>query len=168
MYKRLAKPNSYSSVKRNLNDIYYIVIHYTGNRGDTAKNNVDYFATGNTATAGAHFFIDQAGNIARSITMNRTAWAVGGDMRSGRPGEAKYYGICRNANSVSIELCDIATKEPSQAQIKACKKLVKRIRKKCPNAKAIIRHFDVNGKICPATMAGENNALWNRFLKQIQ
>ena len=36
--KRMAKPISYGG-KRNLNDVKYIVIHFTGNKGDTAKNN---------------------------------------------------------------------------------------------------------------------------------
>lgn len=164
-YKRLAKSNSYADYKRTLESVFYIVIHYTGNRGDTARNNVDYFATGNTVTAGAHFFVDQQGIIARSIPMNRIAWAVGGDMRSGRRGEAKYYGICRNANSVSIELCDNVDKDPSEAQIKAVKKLVKYIKKKCPYAKTIVRHYDVNGKLCPARMIDE--AKWQDFLNRI-
>lgn len=34
---------SYNNGSRNGNNIKYIVLHYTGNKGDTAKNNVDYF-----------------------------------------------------------------------------------------------------------------------------
>ena len=59
MYKRLAKSISYNSKKRSRKDVKYIVIHYTGNTGDTAKNNADYYATGNTREAGAHFFVDK-------------------------------------------------------------------------------------------------------------
>lgn len=148
MYKRLAKSCSYSPNKRSRKDVKYIVIHYTGGKNDTAKNNVDYFATTNTRSAGAHFFVDQDGNIGRSITMNRIAWAVGGDQRSGKDGEATYFGKCTNSNSVSIELCDNATKDPSEKQIEAVKKLVKYIKKYCPNATKVIRHYDVNGKNC--------------------
>ena len=39
------------------NNIQYIVIHYTGNKGDTAKNNADYFYGGNRQ-ASAHYFVD--------------------------------------------------------------------------------------------------------------
>ena len=69
MYKRMAKSISYSPTKRNRKDVKYIVIHYTGNSNDTAKNNADYYATGNTRLAGAHFFVDKLGNTARSIPM---------------------------------------------------------------------------------------------------
>lgn len=172
MYKKKAKSISYDSKKRNRKDVKYIVIHYTGNNGDTAKNNVDYFANGNTREAGAHFFVDQKGNIARSIPSNRTAWAVGGDQRNGTKGEGKYYGKCTNYNSVSIELCDNAIKNPSKAQIKAVKDLIKYIRKYCKNAKTIIRHFDVNGKKCPIRMAGDKTTpqgkRWTKFLNEVK
>lgn len=154
MYKRLAKPISYDSKKRKRKDVKYIVIHYTGNKGDTAKNNVDYFATSNTREAGAHFFVDRNGNVGRSIPMNRTAWAVGGAKYDNDGGT--YYGKCTNYNSVSIELCDFVDKKTSKAQRQAVKKLIKYIRKYCPNAKTIIRHFDVNGKSCPARHASND------------
>lgn len=171
MYKKLAKPISYDPRKRSKKDVKYIVIHYTGNVGDTAKGNVNYFANTNKREAGAHFFVDRKGKIARSIPMNRTAWAVGGDQRSGMKGEAKHYNKCTNYNSVSIELCDVATKDPSQKQIKAVKKLVKYIKKYCKNAKTIIRHWDVNGKECPIRMIGQASSTsgkrWTKFKKAI-
>ena len=174
MYKRMAKPVSCDTKKRKKKNVKYIVIHYTGNKGDTAKGNVDYFATSNKREAGAHFFVDQDGNIGRSIPMNRTAWAVGGDQRSGMKGEAKYYNKCTNYNSVSIELCDNATKNPSNAQKKAVKKLVKYIKKYCKNVtdKNIIRHWDVNGKKCPSRMIGgsktQGYSRWCSFKKAIK
>lgn len=171
MYKRIAKPISYDPKKRSKKNVKYIVVHYTGNNGDTAKANVDYFATVNKREAGAHFFVDQEGKIARSIPMNRTAWAVGGDQRSGMKDEAKYYGKCINFNSVSIELCDVATKDPSAKQKKAVKKLIKYIKKYCPNAKTVIRHWDVNGKKCPIRMIGDKTTTtgkrWTKFKKEV-
>ena len=167
MYKRLAKACSFASKKRSKKSIKYIVIHYTAGNGDTAKNNADYFATGNTRNAGAHFFVDRAGNIARSIPMNRVAYAVGGDQRSGKKGEARYYGLCTNANSISIELCDNLKKNPSKEQTEAVKRLIVYIRKYCKNAKTIIRHWDVNGKACPALMAYPYSKVWTRFKKEI-
>ena len=59
MYTRIANHNSYSYIKRKRKDVKYIVIHFTANKGDTAKNNADYFATGNTRQVGAHFFVDK-------------------------------------------------------------------------------------------------------------
>lgn len=171
MYKKMAKAISYDPKKRSKKNVKYIVIHYTGNAGDTAKGNVNYFANTNKREAGAHFFVDRQGKIGRSIPMNRTAWAVGGDQRSGMKGEAKYYNKCTNYNSVSIELCDVATKDPSQKQIKAVKKLIKYIKRYCPNCKTVIRHWSVNGKKCPARMVGDKTTSggkkWAKFKKEV-
>ena len=164
MYKRLALPISYSQKKRSKKDVEAIVIHYTGNNYDDAEGNVNFFSKNNARQAGAHFFVDQEGNIGRSIPINRVAWAVGGDYREKGKG-GQYYGIYTNHNTVSIELCDCKNKDASPEQIKAVKKLVKYIRRWCPNAKAIIRHYDVNGKICPARLIDESK--WRWFKKQI-
>lgn len=157
----LAKEISYGGL-RDLKNIKYIVIHYTANNGDTAENNAKYYANGNTRQAGAHFFVDKKGQIYNSVNMNRPAWAVGKDYRSGEKGEATYYGKCTNTNSVSIELCDCID-GTNWEQMKATRLLVHYIQAKCPNAKTIIRHWDVNGKHCPAPMTGINNKKWKHL-----
>lgn len=164
IHKKLAKSISYGS-KRSLKDIEYIVIHYTGNKGDTAKNNADYFAMANARQAGAHFFVDKQGEIWKSINMNRIAWAVGGKY-SLLNGAGAYYGKCTNANSVSIELCDCCV-DTNWKQKLATRQLVQYIQKKCPNAKTIIRHWDVNGKSCPLSMIGKGNEKWVLFYRFI-
>lgn len=157
---KLAKPTSFGE-KRSLDAVEYIVIHYTGNKGDTAQANANYFATSNTRSAGAHFFVDKAGKVYKSVNMNRAAYAVGGKY-SLSGGAGAYYGKCTNANSISIELCDCC-KDTNWEQMKAARRLVKYIRKKCPNAKTIIRHWDVNGKDCPLPMIGKGNGNWKRL-----
>lgn len=157
---KLAKSISYG-VKRAFTDVKYIVIHYTGNKGDTAKNNAEYFATSNTRQAGAHFFVDKQGTVYKSINMNRVAYAVGGIYSKGN-GAGSYYQKCTNSNSVSIELCDCCA-DTNWEQMKAVKQLIAHIQKKCPNAKTIIRHWDVNGKECPLPMTGKNNTKWNHL-----
>lgn len=167
IHKKLAKPISYdASKKRSLNSIKYIVIHYTGNKGDTAKGNTTYFATSNTRQAGAHFFVDKSGEIYKSVNMNRIAWAVGGKYSTSN-GAGSYYGKCNNSNSVSIELCDCIT-DTNWEQKVATRNLVKYIQKHCPNAKTIIRHWDVNGKDCPVPMIGKSNKKWNNLLNFIK
>lgn len=166
MTTKYAKSISYGNKKRALSDIKYIVIHYTGNKGDTAQNNLDYFANVNEKETGAHFFVDKKGKVGKSIAMSRTAWAVGRDYRSGRKGEAAYFGKCTNANSVSIELCDMCVKT-NWEQMLATRKLVKYIQSKCPNAKTVIRHWDVNGKECPAPFVGTSNEKWIEFKRFI-
>lgn len=163
-----AKPISYGT-ERPHSAVRYIVIHYTGNSHDTAKGNCEYFhryGDGNTRNAGAHFFVDRGGNVVQSIPMKLTAWAVGGFVTKAG-GAASYYLKCTNSNSVSIELCDNATKDPSEEQIKAVKELIKYIRSKCPNAKTVIRHWDVSGKDCPARMTGTTNKKWANFKKAV-
>ena len=92
-------------------------------------------------------------------------------MGSGKAGEGSLYKKCTNYNSISIELCDIATKDPSQAQIAAVRWLIKHIKKYCPNAKTIVRHWDVNGKSCLVRMIGNANTpggkRWKEFKKAV-
>ena len=158
--KLLAKSISYGG-KRSLKNVKYIVIHYTGNSGDTAKGNANYFATSNTRQAGAHFFVDKSGKIYKSVNMDRIAWSVGGKYSLSN-GAGKYYEKCTNTNSISIELCD-CIKGTNWEQMLAVRQLVLHIQKKCPNAKTIIRHWDVNGKACPASMIGRKNESWDRL-----
>lgn len=163
-----AKPISYGG-KRSKKEVIGIVFHYTGNKGDTALGNASYFhrsGDGNTRSAGAHFFIDQKGNVVKSIAMNLTAWSVG-DYEGTETDRAPLHGILRNSNTVSIELCDIATKDPSAAMIKTVKRTLKYIRKHCKNAIIVCRHWDITGKDCPGRMTGRNNPRWVKFLKDI-
>ena len=162
-----AKSISYASKKRNKKDVRFIVLHYTGNKGDTAKGNATYFKTSNNREAGAHFFVDRSGNTIKSIAMERVAWAVGGAKYTdcAKTGGGKLYGKCTNYNSVSIELCDILDKKPSEKQIEAIKETIKYIRKYCVNAKYITFHWCVNGKHCPLTMMKPEQ--YKPFLKAI-
>ena len=57
-----------------------------------------------------------------------------------------------------------AEAEPyTKEQAAAVKRLIKYIRKYCSNAHTVIRHFDVNGKHCPAPMMNEK---YGRNLKR--
>ena len=101
LVKILANRINYGS-KRNTNNIKWLVIHYTANDGDSAKGNGNYFKN-NKPKASAHYFVDD-NVIVNSVPDNYTAYAVGGKKYNNNGG--KYYGICTNSNSISIELCD--------------------------------------------------------------
>lgn len=161
----LAKPISHDSKRRSRKDVKYIVLHYTGNTGDTAENNGDYFKTSNTRQAGAHFFVGQNGHIVRSIPMTYTAWAVGASHADTSEGGGTLFGKCTNYNSISIEMCDQATRDASEEQKAAVKWLIKYIRKHCPNALTICRHFDVTGKMCPYQYI--DRARWEELKKEV-
>ena len=164
-YTRTAKKISYGG-SRNLKDIIAVVFHYTANKGDTAKNNADYYATGNIRAAGAHIFVSRNGDIAYSIPIDKTAYAVGGKYSTSH-GAGSQYGKVTNTNSVSIELCDCATKDPSWEQMLACRELYVWLKSQCPNLDKVVRHWDVNGKTCPARLIGTDNIKWKHFYNKV-
>ena len=51
-----AHPGNYGG-KRRASDIRYLVVHYTGNDGDTAERNARYFQDTVSRTS-AHYFVD--------------------------------------------------------------------------------------------------------------
>ena len=160
-YKRLAKSISYGK-KREIKDIDFIVVHFTANANDTAKNNVDYFATGNKRSAGAHYFVGRDG-VAESIPANFVAWAVG-DKQAKLNGGGSKMNVCFNSNSVSVELCDFRKWNDKVANIAA--EFITALRHDLLiNKNNIIRHYDVTGKLCPAPLVDE--VMWNKFLNLI-
>lgn len=162
-YARKAKKCSYGGL-RSRSKVISIVIHNTGNNGDTTKNNVDYFATGNTRSAGAHIFIDRYGLTGRSIPLNRIAYSVGNPAGSYKKGV--YYSTVNNSNSVSIELCDITNRAVSVEQKAALIKVCKWLKKQCPNIVCVVRHFDVVQKDCPHYYV-KNTKEWLQLQKDL-
>ena len=150
---------------RTANQIKYIVLHYTGNDGDTAENNAKYYASTVVKTS-AHYFVD-ANSVYQSVPDLRIAWAVGGKKYASCPqtGGGKLFNKCTNTNSISIELCD-AKKDgvyaPAGATVTTALELTQTLMEKYGIPKEnVIRHFDVTGKLCPAYWAGkENEAKW--------
>lgn len=167
MVKILANIKNYKNVKRPYSRVNYIIIHYTAVKGDTAEGEGNYFHN-NVVMASANYFVGRDGTVVLSVPLSRTAYSVGGRKYSDcrKTGGGKMYGIICNANSVSIELCDNLDKDPSTAQIEAVKALIKHIKKYCKNIKGIYRHFDVNGKHCPARMM--DNKKWEDFKRKIK
>ena len=162
-YKRKAKRISYGAL-RSLKDIEGIVIHYTSGKYDSAKNECDFFATGNTRSAGAHIFVDYDGLTGYSIPIRRTAWSVG------NPGNCyargSYYSTLDNSNTISIELCGIADRLASDKQVLATMDVIKWISKKCPNISYIVRHYDIVKKDCPAPYV-ENEKEWRKLQNRL-
>lgn len=159
---------------RSLNNIRWIVIHYTGNDGDSAGNNGLYFSR-NVVKASAHYFVD-SGSIVRSVPDNHIAWSVGGNKypSCGTTGGGKYHGQCTNTNSISIELCDDAkngTIYPSAATIANAVELTELLMRQYNIPREnVIRHFDVVGKLCPAYWCGDaaKNKKWkSEFLDKV-
>lgn len=166
----LAHKKNYGDA-RSTDKIRYLVIHYTGNDGDTDENNGKYFAN-NVVEASAHYFVDDD-SITQSVPDNYNAWAVGGRKYANcaKTGGGKFYGKCTNGNSLSIEICDDVKNGkvyPSEATIRNALALAKLLMRKYNiPASNVIRHFDVTGKICPAYWCGSaaNNKKWQTEFK---
>ena len=143
--------------------IEFIVIHYTGNNGDSAKNNADYFARSKNLSASAHYFVDE-NEVWQSVKDTDTAWHCG----------AKTYkhNKCRNSNSIGVELCSCKDNNGKyyfkDNTITNAANLVKELMKKYNvPIENVIRHYDVTGKQCPAPMV-DDAALWNRFKEMLR
>lgn len=157
------------NVTKRTDPIMYIVIHYTGSDGGTAKNNIDYFNRADRQ-ASADFFIGYDGEIWQYNPDVRKyySWHCGGGKQSSRGGS--YYGICKNANSIGIEMC---TRKRDgnwifeEKTVAAARQLVMYLMEtyNIPQ-KNVIRHFDVNGKSCPAVInwgAVGSDSEWVKF-----
>ena len=142
----------------------YIVIHYTGNRTDTAMANSNYFKNTNRG-ASAHYFVD-AENVVQVVSDSDTSWAVGRNY-----GSNNLFGRCTNSNSISIEMCSTYGKI-SDGTYRNTVELTKTLMKKYNiDAAHVVRHWDVCSKSCPGwTGWGANGcdaSIWNQFKKDI-
>lgn len=167
--KQLANKSNYGE-KRDLSTIKYLVLHYTSNDGDTDENNGKYFAN-NIVNASAHYFVDDD-SVTQSVPDDYVAWSVGGKKYNdcATTGGGKLYGKATNANTLSIEICDDVKNGvvyPSAATIENAIAFTKAKQKEynIPDSN-VIRHFDVNGKKCPAYWVDDakwKSEFWNKL-----
>lgn len=150
--------NSANFTRGRSRSVKYLVIHYTSNRGDTAKNNADYFAREKVG-ASAHYFCDES-EIWQSVKDTDTAWHCG----------AKTYKHpeCRNSNSIGIEICmNDKNGKVRQGSIDTAAELARYLMKRYGILLAnVVMHNQVTGKNCPAPMVSDP-ALWDAFKKSL-
>lgn len=132
--------------------IEWIVIHYTAGSvtaEGAANANCRYFAGGSRG-ASAHYFVDDGYTIWQSVAECDTAWAVG------------VWSL--NQRSISIEVCSAGAF--TEAEIARLAWLVHHLMAKYGiGADHIIRHYDCNGKHCPAYYVDESR--WQALRKRI-
>lgn len=152
--------------KRNTKDIKYIVIHYTANSNDTAINNCKFFQTVGRNSS-AHYFVDETA-IYQSVQDDYVAWSVGGNKypNCSVSGGGTYYNKCINDNSISVELCNSVNTVPLKTRNNVIELVVTLMRKYNIGLNNVIRHFDVTGKNCPASLI--NSTEWNKFKQQVE
>lgn len=168
MKTNLSRKENYGD-KRSISSIKYIVIHYTANDGDHDESNANYFHN-DVVKASAHYFVDDD-SVTQSVPDDRIAYSVGGYKWKdcAETGGGKLYGYAKNSNTINIEMCDTkrdgsikATEATMANTAELCKKLMKKYNIK-PDQ--VIRHFDVNGKHCPAYFMDSKK--WNKFKERL-
>lgn len=151
--------------------IQYLVIHYTAGKTSkkgTARNVAAMFGNPANRDASADFIVDDAECIQYNGDIrNRYTYAVGGGLQ-GNPGGGKFYGRCKNFNSISIEICSSSTNNDlrypntsnwyfTDAALNNAVELARHLMDtyNIPDDH-LIRHYDVNQKLCPGIIG------WNR------
>ena len=141
--------------------VAYLVVHYTAGDGDTARDNGRYFARC-AVGASAHYFVDEGGVVA-SVPEKRVAWHCGAPSYRHR--------ACRNGNSIGVELCSRRaagryTFAPETVK-NALALLQGLLGRYGLGVEAVLRHYDVTGKICPAPFVDDQGA-WQAFLEELE
>lgn len=162
-----ANQQNYNPNRRDLKNIKYIVIHYTGNVGDTAKNNADYFAR-EVVKSSAHYFVWED-TVYQSVPDNHAAYAVGlGDRKEPYIKWPSMWNKATNSNTISIEICGSKTSNEGSYKTKetAAKLTAELLHKYGLTPSCVIRHYDVTGKSCPM-WAVQDPMKWLQFTLQV-
>lgn len=140
--------------------IKYIVVHYTGNNGDTALSNTNYFKSYRGASA--HYFADET-SIYQSIEDKNIAWHC--------IAASYFHSECRNHNSIGVELCSYINSfghyDFKEKTVENAVWLVKELMAKYKiSVSNVIRHYDVTGKNCPEPYV-RSTAAWEDFKNKL-
>ena len=164
--------------------IKYIVIHYTAgvtSKAGSAVNTADFFRTTLTEVS-ADFTVDDTAVVQYNGDIrNRYTWHCGGNKYATKGGS--LYGICKNSNSIGIEICcnnstgkmqDANDKSYSfsDAAVANALWLVKKLMAEYNiPVERVIRHYDVTGKLCPGIIGWNadsgSEAKWQAFKQAI-
>ena len=157
-----AHSGNYRRAARGKEDIRYLVLHFTANDGDTAKNNADYFARAEISTS-AHYFVDE-NEVWQSVHDADIAWHCG-------TRGVYFHPYCRNANSIGIELCSRKNGEKfyfMPETVRRAQTLVRGLMTKYGiPLENVVRHYDVTHKNCPAPFV-ESASAWTAFKQGLQ
>lgn len=136
-----------------------IVIHYVANPGSTAKNNRDYFDSladqdpqkSGTSTS-SHFVVGLEGEVIQCIPVTEIA----------------YGNAPRNDDTISIEVCHPdETGRFNDATYESVVNLTAWLCRELKlGSKDVVRHYDINGKLCPKYYV-DNEDAWVQFRKDV-
>ena len=170
--KNLMQRN-HTYLKRSLSGFKFIVIHYVGALGD-AWENTEYYKN-NSIDASADFWVGFNGDIWQGNDyQNYYSWAIGGGLQGSGP--HPYYQVALNNNSVSIEMCVHKRNHNTMnatdrdwyfedSTVESAAWLTAHLMKELDiDINHVIRHYDVNAKICPNPFVYNNGkTTWDGF-----
>ena len=152
--ERLLTPNPYSRPEIPLEEVKGIVVHYVANPCSTARENRTYFESlkdqkgSNPTSASSHFVIGLEGEVVQCVPITEVAYASNN----------------RNSDTISIECCH--PDETGKFYNSTYEALVGLCAYFCSEfdleTDAVIRHYDVTGKICPKYFVDHEDA-WQQF-----
>lgn len=147
--------NEYSRPGDSLEQVNGVVVHYVGNPGTTARQNRSYFgylAETHETYASSHFLVGLDGEVIQCVPLDEVA----------------YCSNKRNDDTISIECCHPdETGEFTQATTDSLKKLLGWLVEAYGlNRAAILRHYDITGKECPAYYVSHPDA-WEALLDSL-
>ena len=152
-------PNPYSRPQKPLTEVKGIVVHYVANPCSTARENRNYFESlkdqtgADKTSASSHFVIGLEGEVVQCIPLSEVAYASNN----------------RNSDTISIECCH--PDETGKFYDSTYQSLVELTAYLCREfalkPDAVIRHYDVTGKICPKYFVDHEDA-WKTFLNDVE
>lgn len=178
--QKTSSRNTSYNPNRNLS---YIVIHYTAggsSKAGSAANCASFFAT-TAVDASADFIVDDATIVQYNPDIkNRRTWHCGGGRQTQNGGS--LLGICKNSNSIGIEVCSTSTNVKANANssawsftdavVEQAAKLTKYLMQtyNIP-IERVVRHYDVTGKWCPGIIgwndASGDESKWIAFKNKV-
>lgn len=185
------------NLKARTKPILYLVLHYSGSSHSRSGRALATYSTFVSRAASTDFCVDDETIVQFNPTIElKHTLAVGGSNYRNKGG--KLYGVCSNANQISIEICSTCRPSTSQAvnlsnhsgwsftpkvidnTVRLAKAIMKRYN--IP-LERVIRHYDVNGKLCPGIPGWNNEPLkditgriigtndsseWEKFKKRLE
>ncbi len=153
---QLLTMNEYSRPGTAIDKITGIVVHYTANPGTSAQQNRDYFEglkDSHDTKVSSHFIIGMEGELIQCIPCN----------------EISYASNDRNHDTISIECCipDDTGKFTSETYDTLIHLTAWLLGRYDLDTDAVIRHYDVTGKICPKYYV-ENEDAWLQMKADIK
>lgn len=173
MFNTVDTPSDYTASKGR--KIEYIVLHYTAGvtLTSTSALSVCKWWNKDPNKASADFVVDDESIWQYNPDIKNNYCWHGGGKKYNYKGGARLYGICKNSNSISIELCSYRDDKNANATAEADGwritdktiqngiELVHKLRTEYNiPAENVITHFDITSKLCPRPFLIKKGDTW--------